>query len=179
MTDVSKIILSMTMACSLETASAMYSTPQKKCNTPKHKFTEEEDKKIRKGIEQFGEKWELIAKTIVERSARQCRERYKHFLRPGINFAPFTEEEDLLLAELFHKYGQRWSMMTQYLPDRTDIAIRNRFLLLKRNGLTKQQKPPATSEKFNDSETLNAKISPLDELFPGLEDFIFYSEDDI
>jgi hypothetical protein len=48
---------------------------------PRRKFIAEEDTKLRALVESLGTKsWEEIARCILERTVRQCRDRYQNSL---------------------------------------------------------------------------------------------------
>lgn len=57
-------------------------TPQKGGNTspdkrlPYVRWSEEEDTKLRAAIEEYGQRWELVARSVGTRSYHQCRQRY-------------------------------------------------------------------------------------------------------
>ncbi|XP_037954450.1 snRNA-activating protein complex subunit 4-like [Teleopsis dalmanni] len=55
--------------------------------------------------------------------------RYNTRLKPGINFKPFSPEEDILLIGLVKKYGEKFSIIPRDMfPDRTILQLRNRYL---------------------------------------------------
>jgi hypothetical protein len=52
----------------------------------RHKFTPEEDKVLRNLVAQFGKSdWAAIAQRLENRTPRQCRERWKHYLSPEVS----------------------------------------------------------------------------------------------
>jgi hypothetical protein len=59
------------------------------------------------------------------RTAKQCRGRYMHHLKPGLKRGPWTwEEEDTLVAAHMH-LGNSWSKIAKDLPGRTETDIKN------------------------------------------------------
>jgi hypothetical protein len=75
---------------------------------PRRKFTLEEDVKLRTLVESLGTKsWEEIARFIPERSARQCRDRYKNYLLESLVTEPWTAEEDALVVQKYHQIGPK------------------------------------------------------------------------
>jgi predicted unusual protein kinase regulating ubiquinone biosynthesis (AarF/ABC1/UbiB family) len=100
---------------------------------PKTKFTTHEDFVLTHFVTHFGcNKWELAASYLPSRSARQCRERWVKYLCPTNSFEPFTREEDELLKQLHEQLGPKWMKMSRFFNNRTDISLKNRWLVLKR-----------------------------------------------
>jgi len=94
----------------------------------KRNFTIVEDAALLQLVHQFGiGKWKEIASHIPGRTDRQCRERYKTYLAPGIRNDPWSPEEDDILAQKVKQYGQKWAIISKYLNGRTDNAIKNRY----------------------------------------------------
>jgi hypothetical protein len=82
---------------------------------------------------QFGpNKWKLVTTVLPARSPRQCRERWLKYLCPANSFKPFTPEEDILLTKLYAQYGSKWMKISRSFQNRTDITLKNRWLVLKR-----------------------------------------------
>ena len=99
----------------------------------KKKFTREEDNKLRKYVNEVGEdKWEEIANLMGNRNARQCHDRWKYYLSPKVNNEPFTKEEDELLIKLVSKYGGMWVQISKKFKNRSDIQMKNRWNILKK-----------------------------------------------
>jgi hypothetical protein len=83
--------------------------------------------------------WSRIAKEIPGRTARQVRERWKNYLAPELNTGPWTEAENALLSKLVAQYGSQWSRMARYFANRTDISLKNHWVLLKRREVRQMQ----------------------------------------
>ena len=62
------------------------------------------------------------------RNARQCRERWKHYLSSNRGKSPWTEEEDKLLLEKMEELGPKWTKIATFFQDRTDIQIKTRWM---------------------------------------------------
>lgn len=70
----------------------------------------------------------MTAKRIRGRTDEQVAKRWKDVLAPDLKLeAPWTEEEDALLLELYEKHGPKWTLMSDFVEGRNGIACRNRF----------------------------------------------------
>jgi hypothetical protein len=109
----------------------------------KRKFTENEDSLILKDVAEKGvHAWTEIAQKLPERTARQCRERWKHYLAPEVESSrSWTPHEDAILEAKCREFGPKWSRIRDFLPGRTDVNIKNRSALLIRR-LQKRAKDP-------------------------------------
>lgn len=85
---------------------------------------------------------------MKDRTARQCRERWKNYLSPDVRNGPWTIEEDNLLLELVPKMGTQWAKIAKSFNSRTDTNVKNRFLYLQRS-LSKSMRNQIAQEKSN------------------------------
>ena len=95
----------------------------------RQKFLPYEDELLIKlvGDEEYPN-WKEISKSLFGRTVRQCRERYQHYLAPGISKEPWTKEEDNLIISLYLKYGPNWALISRYFDKkRTNNSIKNRW----------------------------------------------------
>ena len=110
---------------------------------PKNKFTVEEDILLRKLVAQYGENnWQQVARRMEGRNLRQCKERWNNYLTPMVRNTPWTPEEDELLLNKVAEIGPHWVRISKYFPMRTDINIKNRYLVLKRRNKKEADLPP-------------------------------------
>lgn len=110
---------------------------------PKNKFTAEEDIFLRKLVAQFGENnWQQVARHMEHRNSRQCKERWTNYLSPMVRNTPWKPEEDELLLAKVRELGKRWVRIAKFFPMRTDINIKNRWLVLKRRRGKNTDLPP-------------------------------------
>jgi hypothetical protein len=95
----------------------------------KAKFSSTEDELIKAMVERFGTNhWIEMKRYFSNRTTRQLRERWELYLNPTINQSSWTKEEDQLLLEGQKKHGNAWKDISKVLlPNRTNVAIRNRF----------------------------------------------------
>ena len=75
-------------------------------------------------------KWPDVARSIPERSGKQCRERYLNHLAPGVNHREWTPDEDALIFRLHNIYGSKWTKISGYLSGRSDNSCKNRYALI-------------------------------------------------
>jgi hypothetical protein len=98
------------------------------------KFSPEEDAQLADLVRTYGdEDWVTISCLLPGRNARQCRERWHHYVCPTVSLAPFTPEEDARLLQKFAELGPKWKSIAVYFDSRTDITLKNRLLLLSRH----------------------------------------------
>lgn len=101
---------------------------EEKGKMKRRKFTEEEDKKLKKLVEEIGsKKWEDIAKLMPGRTGRQCRDRYQNYLIPGFFNGQWSQQEDDLLKLKYLEYGSQWSEITKFFSNRSANSLKNRW----------------------------------------------------
>ena len=131
------------------------SSSNKKKEHPREPFSPEEDIRLVQLVQFYGiDNWGTISKHMVNRSARQCKDRWINFLSPGLNKNPWTQEEDDILLEKYQEMGSQWKVISKFFKGRTHIAIRNRMLKLKRHMERKEECREAHEkfEGFTDSD---------------------------
>jgi hypothetical protein len=72
--------------------------------------------------------WPDIAKYVPGRTAKQCRERWRHNLDPTIKREPWSEEENQKLLRTYDELWSKWADIARQLPGRTDNACVNSSL---------------------------------------------------
>lgn len=123
----------------------------------KKPFSIEEDKYLSYLVDSIGiNKWSQIAdlmkKAQYNRSGRQCRDRYLHYLDPKLNnSAPWSSDEDQNLINWVNQYGKKWKMMEKLLPGRTEVSIRNRYNLILRKAYRDLKKINVKRDIMSDS----------------------------
>jgi hypothetical protein len=87
-----------------------------------------EDQKLIEGMRLFGKQWSKIASQLFRnRNSKQIRDRYTNYLDPAINKGKFSPEEDLQILDLYKRFGNKWSLIKQFVPGRSSDSIKNRF----------------------------------------------------
>jgi hypothetical protein len=95
----------------------------------RHRFCDCEDRLLENLVQQHGtSSWDQVAAGLPGRTARQCRERWKHHLS-GRESA-WTEAEDDFLWQKVGEIGQKWTRIASLLSDRTDYQAKTRWTYL-------------------------------------------------
>ncbi|KAH0789841.1 Myb-like DNA-binding domain containing protein [Histomonas meleagridis] len=148
----------------------MSTTPKK---NHRNQFTPTEDVLLKLIISQIGtSNWQAVAQRIGNRTARQCRDRWNHYLSPYTNLSEWTPEEDAILLENYKLLGPKWGKIASFFPGRTDVSTRNRCckLLRKQNAMANNVNPPY---QFENEVSSKPKV-----VLPGIsslpfQDFMF------
>jgi hypothetical protein len=97
-------------------------------SSSRRKFTSDEDDQLRSLVDTLGTKsWEEIARFMPDRTARQCRDRYKNYLLENLITEPWTPEEDEIVIRQFHVIGPKWVQIGKMLSGRSGNNVKNRW----------------------------------------------------
>jgi hypothetical protein len=95
----------------------------------RHKFTQEEDDLLRQFVTQFGQSdWNEVSRHFANRSPRQCRDRWRHYISPDVLTGNWTDADDNFLLQKVAEIGPKWATITQLFPGRTDIGVKNHYI---------------------------------------------------
>jgi hypothetical protein len=123
----------------------------------RRKFTPEDDDLLRNLVTQHGSTdWSVIAQNFQDRTARQCRDRWRHYVSPEVLTGSWTKaDEETLLAKV-QEIGPRWATIAQIFPGRTDIGVKNHYISI--------------TGKKNKEFPLGSGPGPVGQLFPDGKD---------
>lgn len=105
----------------------------------------EEDDRLRRGVEQHGTYWTMVAEIVQTRHADQCAKRWYHFLDPNISHEDWDSDEEARLLEAVSVHGRSWkSISEKEFPNRSPTDIKNRYVIMERKGRLKRRKASTT-----------------------------------
>jgi hypothetical protein len=134
----------------------------------KSKWSIEEDELLKESVGTHGlANWTVVAQCIPGRNGKQCRERWMNQLCPALNKDTWTPQEDLVLIQQQHIYGNVWSHLAQYLPGRSANAVKNRWSWLSRHSLSTPRTVPFALLVRRPQPIV--RLSPVMPLIPPLE----------
>lgn len=117
-------------------------------------WSNEEDERLRRGVDMYGNDWARISLVVKGRTGDQCSKRWHDVLNPCINRDAWTPEEDRLLLELYDKMGTAWYKIAAQISGRRAINCRNRAckILVERG----EPKPGTPAAEIKRKEKLSA-----------------------
>lgn len=71
--------------------------------------------------------WARVAKSVPERNARQCRERWQFRIHPDLKKSKFEDWEDELIIRERERIGNMWHVIALELPGRTSCSVKARW----------------------------------------------------
>ncbi|KAF5307183.1 hypothetical protein FQR65_LT00699 [Abscondita terminalis] len=94
----------------------------------KGRWSKEEDGRLKQLVEEYQERWDVIAQHFSDRSDVQCQQRWTKVVNPELVKGPWTKEEDEKVIELVKKYGpKKWTLIARHLKGRIGKQCRERW----------------------------------------------------
>jgi len=110
------------------------------CNFKKGAWSPEEDQILWSIIEahkgQDDDGWDKDAARALNRTPKQCRERWENAMNPNLCNKEFTKEEDDVILSLHDKLGNQWKKIAAFLNGRTGNRVKSRFQSLQKKTKT-------------------------------------------
>jgi len=151
---------------------ARWALSAEKGKLKKGPWTFEEDLRLLRHIRLHGEgRWSALAKAAgLQRCGKSCRLRWVNYLRPDLKRGNITPEEEQVIIDLHARWGNRWSLIAERMPGRTDNEIKNywRCHLKKKlqytadnsNGSQYCNLPLSLQQEFKNKQTPTAPLEP-------------------
>jgi hypothetical protein len=146
-------------------------------------FHRNDDEKLLTFIHKYGtNRWDRVAAEMEDRNARQCRERWKHFLSKKYEGTGgfWRKDEDEIIILKVQQIGNKWTQIAKYFPGRTDLQIKTRYNQLKNRQPTHKEikstkslpAPPllAFNETVPETEAHSSEFAQSSNLFDFFDD---------
>ncbi|OMJ90240.1 hypothetical protein SteCoe_7442 [Stentor coeruleus] len=98
--------------------------------------------------------WKIISKELseaigVERTEKQCRERWKNNLETSSGQAQWSEKDRELLFFAQLEHGNKWSKISRIFPGKSKNSVKNFYYSTIRRNLRRFNKGKLPSEQIN------------------------------
>ncbi|KAF2683958.1 hypothetical protein K458DRAFT_303512, partial [Lentithecium fluviatile CBS 122367] len=94
----------------------------------KGQWSKSEDVQLARGVQQYGQRWTLVANIVGSRSADQCAKRWQQSLDPDLDRSEWCDVEDKVLIEAVRRLGRHWKdIQRHHFAGRSKNCIKNRY----------------------------------------------------
>lgn len=91
--------------------------------------------------------WNFVAEAFEgARKSKDCKKRWMALLDPHLRRGRWTPEEDLILMELYKKYGPLWQQIARSIEGRTEHQCSKRYMEILDPGLRNRLRPWSEDE---------------------------------
>ncbi|KAF2849451.1 hypothetical protein T440DRAFT_469220 [Plenodomus tracheiphilus IPT5] len=133
----------------------------------KGQWSKSEDELLTRGVEEYGQKWTLVANCVTSRSADQCAKRWQQSLDPELDRSEWLESEDKTLIDATQRLGRHWKdIQREHFPGRSKNCIKNRYTVLVRRYQNQGIQLPDAASSPSESST------PAMSSYPEEDDYL-------
>uniref|UniRef100_A0A0E0LJV6 Uncharacterized protein n=1 Tax=Oryza punctata TaxID=4537 RepID=A0A0E0LJV6_ORYPU len=134
-------------------------------------WTSEEDALLQRlAKENSFRRWSRVARSMPRRSARSCRDRWRHHLARDVYHRPFTARDDDELLRLHYRLGDRWKDIGRAVYGRTSRVMKHRWRELRRSGFPGPAAAAARKEPLAmDADAVDKEDSEQESVTPPPE----------
>jgi len=156
-----------TMIASFLPGRSDYDIRKKWYSISKMIWSNEEDRQLKEFIDtmpemnaKINDRWTAVSALVVNRSAKECRDRWFSHLRPKIR--KWTAQEDEKVVNLQSLYGDNWSKISSCFYGRSERAARSRYYMIKKNKIHHSHNTYANNNNIKKAAKLEP--SPISKL---------------
>ena len=130
----------------------------------------QDDETLKNSIIVFGSKsWKTVSVDLknnfgVDRTPKQCRDRWCNYLKIDRFSSFFTEDEKNLIFKHFFEIGCKWSILSEIIQTKSENQIKNFLNSTIRRNIRKFNKGKIYQERINFSSLEILKINELKEI---------------
>ncbi|KAL7714944.1 Transcription factor MYB90 [Entamoeba marina] len=133
-------------------------------------WTKTEDAALLHGVKIYGrDNWNEISRVVGTRTRKQCRERFLNHLDDDVDKRPWTKDEDDILLNKRIEVGNKWTLISTFLPGRTPNSVKNRFF-----GHLNRKSKKLLNKSSNDKPVRLNKTIAVSSVFKPVIDYHLY-----